>query len=102
RERFGVTRKFGGADLLAVKRVYNGDSAIAKSNINLLSRFIVTNIVGIVVEIQLSGRLKCFCVVNSEKSSFVIRDKETIEVRNVNESLRRAEAANRMDPLALS
>ena len=49
---FGMCAEFNGADLFSVGRVNNGNASAAKSDIDFLRRFIVTNIVGVIFKIQ--------------------------------------------------
>src|SRR5437879_5798316 len=86
-ERFRMSRKFDSADLLAVCRVDNSDSATRKSDVDLFCSTIETNIVGIILEIYFSNGLIGFCVVDFENPAFVVRNEEAIQLGNINETL---------------
>src|SRR5947207_5390919 len=55
---FGMSREFDRADLLAIRRVDDGDSAAAKPDINFFCGTVVSNVVGIILEVQFSNWLE--------------------------------------------
>src|SRR4051812_13439759 len=50
---FGMCAEFNGTNLFSVGSVNNGNASAAKSDIDFLARFIITNIVSVIFEMQL-------------------------------------------------
>lgn len=99
---FGMCREFDRTDLLSVHCVDDSDASAAKPDVNLLGALVVTNIVGIIFEIQFSNDLKRFSIVNLANPSFVLSNKQTIHVRGITESLRCSETRDGVNALARS
>ena len=55
---FGMCAEFNGADLFSVGRINNGNASAAKSDIDFLARFIITNIVGVIFKMQFPDSLE--------------------------------------------
>src|SRR5438876_2941059 len=101
-ERFGMSSECDRTELLGIHRVDDGDPAAAKSDINPFRPFIVTNIVGIILEIQFSNLLERLSVVDLKNSTLVICNKEAIEFGDINDSLRCAKTGDRANSLAFT
>src|SRR5438552_2600458 len=101
-EGFRMSRKFDRTNLFAIWSVDDRNAAAAKSDINLFRGVIISNIVCIIFEVQFSNRLERFSVVNLAKTAFVICDKETIKLGDINDSLRCAKAGDRANSLAFT
>src|SRR4029077_19735165 len=80
----------------------DGDSSVAKSQINFLCGVIVSNIVRVSFEIEFTDLLEQFAVIDFADTSVVIRNEDAVQLRDVGDSLRRAEANNGMDLLAFA
>src|SRR5712672_815170 len=55
---FGMCAEFNGADLFSVGSINNGNASAAKSDIDFLPRFIITNIVGVIFKMQFPDGLE--------------------------------------------
>src|SRR6476660_5879704 len=55
---FGMRAEFYGADLFSVGSTNNGNASVAKSDIEFLARFIITNIVGFIFKTQFPDGLE--------------------------------------------
>src|SRR5580704_8319125 len=55
---FGMCAEFNGADLFSVGSINNGNASAAKSDINPFGRFIVSDIVSVIFEIQFPDSLE--------------------------------------------
>jgi hypothetical protein len=99
-ESLGMGREVDRTELLAVRGVDDGDAAVAEPHID--SALVGSNIVRIVTKAQLPDRLEGFCVVDFANPVLVIRDEKTIELGDVTDSLRRAQAGNGTNALAFS
>ena len=55
---FGMCTEFDRAELFPVGRINNGNASAAKSDINLLRRLIVTDIVSVIFKIQFPDSLE--------------------------------------------
>src|SRR4051812_23572350 len=86
---FGMTRESDGPERLAVGRVGDGDPSIAKAREDLPGRRIVSDIIGIITEVELAQRLVRFSVVKFADPAFVARHKQAIQPGYVGDSLRR-------------
>ena len=49
---FGMCAEFNGADLFSVGCINDSDAAASESDIDLLARFIITNIIGVIFKTQ--------------------------------------------------
>jgi hypothetical protein len=54
-ERFRMSGEFDRADLFAIRRIYRGDASAAKADVNPFRRVVISNVVGIVFEIQFAN-----------------------------------------------
>src|SRR5580700_5889546 len=55
---FGMCAEFNGADLFSVGSINNGNASAAKSDMDFLARFIITNIVGVIFKTQFPDSLE--------------------------------------------
>src|SRR4029077_20392511 len=55
---FGMCAEFNGADLFSVGSINNGNASAAKSDIDFLASFIITNIVGVIFKTQFPDSLE--------------------------------------------
>src|SRR6185369_736888 len=55
---FGMCAEFNGADLFSVGSINNGNASAAKSDIDFLARFIITDVVGVIFKIQFPDSLE--------------------------------------------
>ena len=97
---FGMCVEFDRADLFSIGRINNRNASTAKSEIDFFRHFIVTDIVGIIFEAQFPKRLERFSIVDFEDSIFIVCNKETIEIGDVNNSLWRTKTGDRVNSLA--
>src|SRR6266404_2895291 len=55
---FGMCAEFNEADLFSIGCINNGNASAAKSDIDFLPRFIITNIVGVIFKTQFPDNLE--------------------------------------------
>src|SRR6476620_1245556 len=99
---FRMCAEFNGADLFPIGGINNGNASAPKSDIDFLTRFIITNIVGVIFKTQFPNHLERFSIVYLANTAFVIGNKQTIQFRGISDSLRCGETGDRVDSLAFT